>query len=508
MKILSAAQTREADAQTIQEESIASEELMERAGRAFAGWFENKFTPEQPVYIFCGPGNNGGDGLVVARLLHQRLYDVQLYLVNEGDQTSHDFQINLERLPHEVTPQAIKSKKDLPAIPADACVIDALFGTGLSRPVTGLFAETIDRINQSAACVTSIDIPSGLYTDKQTPLESAILQAAYTVSFELPKLAFFLPQHHLYVGEWHTVPIGLSPRYIKGAETNNHFINQEEIQQLLKPRKKFSHKGTYGHALLICGGYGKMGAAVLAARACLRSGVGLLSVQAPAIGYDVLQTAVPEAMLLPDPHRKHLSRLPESLEKHNALGIGPGIGTERVTKTLLGQLLATTELPLVIDADAINLIASSEKLKAQLPKGKIIFTPHPKEFERLVGKTQNEYDRLEELRRFCREYTCYMVLKGSHSAICTPEGDIYFNTTGNAGMATGGTGDVLTGIITALVAQQYSLKEACQLGVYVHGLAGDLAEASVGEIALIASDVIEHLPQAFQHLTANQDRAR
>ncbi|MDX5418309.1 MAG: NAD(P)H-hydrate dehydratase, partial [Hymenobacteraceae bacterium] len=430
MKILSATQTREADAQTIAEEGIASEELMEQAGRAFACWFENKFTPERPVYVFCGPGNNGGDGLVVARLLHQRLYDVQLYLVNEGDQTSQDFRINLKRLPHEVKPQPIKSKKDLPAIPADVRVIDALFGTGLSRPVAGLFAEAIDKINQSAACVTAIDIPSGLYTDKQTPSNGAIVEADYTVSFELPKLAFFLPQHHEYVGEWHTVPIGLSPRYIEEAKTYNHIITQEEIQHLLKPRKKFSHKGTYGHALLICGGYGKIGAAVLAARACLRSGVGLLSVQSPAIGYDVLQTAVPEAMLLPDPHRKHLSRLPESLGKHSAVGIGPGIGTERVTKTLLGQLLATSDLPLVIDADAINLIASSEKLKSRLPKGKVIFTPHPKEFERLVGKSRNEYERLEELREFCREYTCYMVLKGSHSAIATPEGDIYFNTTG------------------------------------------------------------------------------
>jgi NAD(P)H-hydrate epimerase len=222
----------------------------------------------------------------------------------------------------------------------------------------------------------------------------------------------------------------------------------------------------------------------------------------------VLQTAVPEAMLLPDANRKHLSHLPDDINKYNTLGIGPGIGTERITKTLLGQLLATAAVPLVIDADAINLIASSDKLKTQLPKNKVILTPHPKEFERLVGKTKNEYDRLEELREFCRVYSCYVVLKGSHSAIGTPEGDIYFNTTGNAGMATGGTGDVLTGIITALVAQQYSLKDACLLGVYVHGLAGDLAKASVGEIALLASDVIDHLPQAFQHLTCHQEVAR
>lgn len=501
MKILSAQQTREADAQTISEEGIASDELMERAARAFTGWLENKFTPERPVCIFCGPGNNGGDGLVVARLLHQRLYDVHLYLVNDGQETSRDFQINLDRLPHEVPPHHITSKDDLPAIPDKACVIDALFGTGLSRPVTGLYADVIKWLNKHSNCTVAIDIPSGLYTDKQTPSEGAIVQADYTVSFELPKLAFFLPQHEQYVGEWHTVPIGLSPSYLAEASSNFHYIIQKEIQQLIKPRTRFSHKGTYGHALLLCGGYGKIGAAVLAARACLRSGVGLLTVQAPAIGYDVLQTAVPEAMLIPDNNRKHLSRLPESMEKFNAVGIGPGIGTERVTKTMLGQLLATTDLPLVIDADAINLIASSDKLKAQLPKEKVIFTPHPKEFERLVCKSNNEYERLEELREFCRVYQCYMVLKGSHSAIATPEGDIYFNTSGNAGMATGGTGDVLTGILTALVAQGYTLKEACLLGVYLHGLAGDLAKGTVGEIAMIASDVIQHLPQAYQHLS-------
>ncbi|WP_299990245.1 NAD(P)H-hydrate dehydratase [uncultured Pontibacter sp.] len=501
MKILSAQQTREADAQTISEEGIASEELMERAARAFTGWLENKFTPEHPVYIFCGPGNNGGDGLVAARLLHQRLYDVKLYLVNDGGQTSTDFQINLERLPHEVPPHQISSKDDLPAIPDKACVIDALFGTGLSRPVTGLYADAINWLNKHSNCTVAIDVPSGLYTDKQTPAEGAIVQADHTVSFELPKLAFFLPQHEQYVGEWHIVSIGLSPTYLAEAESNFHYVTQKEIQQLLKPRTKFSHKGTHGHALLLCGGYGKIGAAVLAARACLRSGVGLLTVQAPAIGYDVLQTAVPEAMLLPDSNRRHLSGLPETIEKFDAIGIGPGIGTERVTKTMLGQLLATSELPLVIDADAINLIASSDKLKVQLPKEKVIFTPHPKEFERLVCKSNNEYERLEELREFCRVYQCYMVLKGSHSAIATPEGDIYFNTSGNAGMATGGTGDVLTGILTALVAQGYTLKEACLLGVYLHGLAGDLAKGTVGEIAMIASDVIQHLPQAFQHLS-------
>ncbi|MBB6609807.1 NAD(P)H-hydrate dehydratase [Pontibacter sp. Tf4] len=501
MKILSAAQTRNADAATLQFEDIDSLELMERAARAFAGCFENKFTPAQQVHIFCGPGNNGGDGLAVARLLSQRAYHVKVFIVGDPEKTSPDHQVNLQRLPEQVQRQTIVSASELPALqPGHCVVIDALFGTGLNRPVTGLFADVIKHLNNSGACITSIDIPSGLYTDSQTPEESAIVQASYTISFELPKLAFFLPQHERYVGEWHTVPIGLSPAFIAQASSNYNFTTAADVQKLVRPRRKFSHKGSYGHALLMCGAFGKMGAAVLAARACLRSGAGLLTIHAPTAGYPILQTAVPEAMTLADKHRKHISELPEEMEKFNVVGIGPGIGKDKDTKTTLGQLLATSSLPIVIDADAINIIASSDRLKAQLPKNRVIFTPHPKEFEHLVGKTKNDYDRLEHLKEFCQTYGCYVCLKGSHTAIGTPEGNIYFNTTGNAGMATGGTGDVLTGIITALVAQNYSLEDACLLGVFVHGLAGDLAAQQIGEISLIASDVIDYLPQAFMTL--------
>ncbi|MDX5481897.1 MAG: NAD(P)H-hydrate dehydratase [Hymenobacteraceae bacterium] len=499
MKLLTAAQTREADAYTIKTEGISSTDLMERAAKAFTGWFENKFQ-QQEVLIFCGPGNNGGDGLVVARLLQQRDYQVQVFIVGDTGKASQDFKVNLERLPQEVKQQQIKKEKDIPDLKGASCIVDALFGTGLNRPVTGVYARVIERLNGSEACITSIDMPSGLYTDSQTPEEGAIVKATYTISFELPKQAFFLPQHEDYVGEWHVVPIGLSEKFISEVETNLHYTTQQDVQHLLRPRKKFSHKGLYGHALLLCGGYGKMGAAVLTARACLRSGVGLLTVHAPQAGYPILQTAVPEAMALVDKHRKHLSELPQEIEKFNVIGVGPGLGTERATKTAIGQLLATSEQPLIIDADGINIIAGSEKLKAQLPPHRVIFTPHPKEFERLVGKSHNHFDRIKDMLEFCQEYKCYMALKGNNTAVGTPDGQVYFNTTGNAGMATGGTGDVLTGIITALVGQNYSLKDACVLGVYLHGLAGDLALGKVGEIAMTASDVIDHLPAAFLHL--------
>ncbi|PTX22614.1 NAD(P)H-hydrate epimerase [Pontibacter mucosus] len=501
MKILTAAQTREADAYTIREEGISSTDLMERAAKAFTGWFENKFQPGAEVHIFCGPGNNGGDGLAVARLLHERMYKVQPYVVGDTSKASDDFKVNLKRLPEELQPIHVEQESMIPELREDVLVVDALFGTGLNRPVTGLYGKVIDQLNNSRATITAIDIPSGLFSDSQTPEEGAIIRATYTVSFELPKLAFLLPQHEPFVGAWQVVPIGLSQPFIAEVKSNLYCTRQEDVQRMLKPRKKFSHKGTYGHALLLCGSFGKMGAAVLAARACLRSGTGLLTVQVPQAGYPILQTAVAEAMTLTDKNRRHLSELPPELDKYSVIGIGPGIGTERVTKTAIGQLLATSSLPLVIDADAINLVAGSEKLKGQLYKKKLVFTPHPKEFERLVGKVKNDYDRLQHLREFCLEYGCYVVLKGGHTAIGTPEGKIYFNTTGNPGLATGGTGDVLTGIITALVGQQYTLEEACRLGVFIHGLAADLALQTVGEIGMTASDVIDHLPKAFLHLS-------
>jgi ADP-dependent NAD(P)H-hydrate dehydratase / NAD(P)H-hydrate epimerase len=501
MKLLTASQIKAVDALTIQEEKIVSVDLMERAARVFAAWFQNKFPASEQVLIFCGPGNNGGDGLAVARLLHAHGYNLHVYIVGDTSKASADFKTNLEQLPEQVTISNIQSDSDLPTIVNTPFIIDALFGTGLNRPVTGLYAQVIERINASGTCITAIDMPTGLYTDSQTPDEGAIIKADFTISFEMPKLAFLLPQHEQYVGEWYILPINLSKKAIAHTSSNLFYTTHQDVCLLLKSRKRFSHKGIYGHALLLAGGIGKMGAAVLAARACLRGGVGLLTVQVPSVGYTVLQTSVPEAMTLTDSNEKYLSELPANLEKYNVIGVGPGIGTEKCSNSAIHQLLATSTHALVIDADAINIIAASDRLKKLLPSDQVIFTPHPKEFERLVGKTKSDYDRLAKLKGFCSEYGCYVVLKGNNTAIGTPDGNIYFNSTGNPGMATGGTGDVLTGIITALVAQQYTLKEACIIGVYVHGLAGDLALNTVGAIAMTASDLIDHLPQAFLSLS-------
>ncbi len=501
MKILTAAQTRTADAFTIEAENIPSLRLMERAAEAFTDWFRHKFPvdPQRPVLIFCGPGNNGGDGLAVARLLHHSGYEAQVFSLPAAGNYAPDFNQNLARLPTDISQTYLQTETDFPQISDAAILIDALFGTGLNRPLVGFITTLVNYINNAAATVIAVDMPSGLFADSPNQPSDNIIRADFTVSFELPKLAFLLPGNAQYVGDWTVLPIGLNAGFISQAESNAYFISEDVAQSIFKPRPKYSHKGTFGHALFMSGSYGKMGATVLGARACLRSGVGLLTVYCPAAGYIILQTAVPEAMTLTDPAANYLSQLPP-LEAYNAIGIGPGLGKEPATRQVVQQLLQNTRLPLVLDADALNILSEDQNLLSALPPHSIL-TPHPKEFERLTGKARHDYHRLDLLRSFCQKHQCYIILKGAHSCIGTPDGTFYFNSNGNPGMATGGTGDVLTGIITGLVAQQYTPLEACMLGVYLHGLAGDLAKRDKGENALLASDIIDYLGQAFLSLS-------
>ncbi|MGV3503404.1 MAG: NAD(P)H-hydrate dehydratase [Adhaeribacter sp.] len=500
MKILSADQIRQADAATIAAEGIASAELMERAARAFVAWFENKFAGQgRRLLICCGPGNNGGDGLAIARLLAARGYEAQVWIVANQERFSPDFVLNRGLLPAGLPVKRLAAPSDIPELPDTDFIFDALFGTGLSRPLQGVYAAVITCINALPATRVAIDLPSGLFADAPSPAGGAIVEAHYTLGFELPKLAYLLAQNHPFVGTWCLAPIGLSPGFLDQVAASQFLLGPESLQQLLKPRGKFSHKGTYGHALLLAGSYGKMGAATLASRACLRSGVGLLTVHCPAVGYQILQISVPEAMTLPDARQHHLSELPP-LTPYQAIGVGPGLGQGPATGQVVAKLLQTARVPLVLDADALNLVAAAGLLP-QLPP-RTILTPHPKEFERLAGPARDDFHRLELLRQLCRTYQCYVVLKGGHTCIGSPEGNLYFNATGNPGMATGGTGDVLTGILTALVAQGYPPGEACQLGVYLHGLAGDLAKIKEGEVALVASDLIAQLGPAFEQLRA------
>ncbi len=500
MKILTPKQIRALDAYTIANEPIKSIDLMERAANAFVSWFIQQFpdTERMPVKIFCGPGNNGGDGLAIARLLNTKYYQVTVYICAIGPQKSPDFAKNLKRLPSRrgLPTFTITEGANLIEIEPTAIIIDAIFGSGLNRAVSGYWEKLINHINQLPNRVVAVDIPSGLFAEKHT--EGMAIQADYTLSFEVAKRAFFFPENHQKVGKVFIQPIGLSQIFIQQAETHNYLITKSLIKSVLKKRQKFDHKGTYGHALIITGSLGKMGAAVLATKACLRSGVGLVTTHSPKCGYTILQISCPEAMTSIDKDADYISECPK-LATYKAIGIGCGIDQKKATQIALFEVLKKARQPLVLDADALNILAANPAQLANIPPNSIL-TPHPKEFERLFGKTENDFARNELQVTKAKELNCVLLLKGANTCIATPAGDCYFNTTGNPGMATGGSGDVLTGILTGLLAQGYTAKAATILGVYLHGLAGDTAAKVIGQESMIASDLIDYLGQTFQQL--------
>ena len=500
MKIFSAAQVHAWDAFTIENEPIASTELMNRAARVFTEWFTGLYQDvSKPVVIFAGTGNNGGDGLAIARYLHQLFYEAKVLVCAFDDKRSADFETQLEQLPaHQgVSVQWLSDPDGFPDIPPRAIVIDALFGSGLNRPLSGKLAALVDLLNALPNEVVSVDIPSGMFAD-QSSAAYPVVQAERTFSFEAPKRAFFYPENAHRVGEWNFGSIGLHPDYYSEQPTCYQYLTHEEAKKLWKPRQKFGHKGTYGHALLIGGSYGKMGAAVLSAKSCLRAGAGLLSVCVPGVGYDIMQTSVPEAMAICDAHEKKWTQTPD-IQPYNAIGIGPGLGRASETASALQQLIHNATVPLVLDADALNLLARHPEWWPAIPPNSIL-TPHPGEFQRLFGSSTNDFEKNDQQMEWARKHQVFIVLKGAHTAIATPDGQCWFNSSGNPGMATGGSGDVLTGILTGLLAQGYSPLNTCLLGVYLHGLAGDMAASELGQEALIASDLIEHLPVAWKRL--------
>lgn len=495
MKILSVEQVRALDAYTIDHEPVAPIDLMERAATAFVNWFVAYFSPEQPVKIFCGMGNNGGDGLAIARLLFGEGYRIEVWVVRHLKRQKDDFTINFKRLQMLTHINFVEHEDQIPGIRPQEVVIDAMLGSGITRPMEGITRSVAERINQHAGPVVSVDVASGLFADHPNQASDCLIRPTHTVSFELPKLAFVLPQLAEFVGQWHIVPIGLSQDFIQQSVSPYYYATPPEVEQLLRPRSKFTHKGSYGHALLVAGSHGSMGAAVLAARACLRSGVGLLTAQVPQCGYDIMQISVPEAMCTISGNKTiDVPFVAEALQNYSAIAVGPGLGVAPQTIPVLDSLLRAN-LPLVLDADALNLLSSPEgrALWRLIPPATIL-TPHPKEFKRLLGRDwQHDYQKLELLRSFCVQHQVIVTLKGAHTAVGLPSGEVYFNATGNPGMATGGSGDVLTGILVALLAQGYAPAEAAILGVYQHGLAGDRAAQQRGMLALTASDIIEQL---------------
>ena len=501
MKLFTCKQIGEIDQLTMKLEPVSSIDLMERASEQVADWIINNIGSKRSFWFFAGPGNNGGDALAVARMLAYANFDCTVFIADFGKELSGDAAINMERLKEQnkVLLQRIDSDNAIPEIPSTVVIIDGLFGSGLTRPLDGLAAKIVRRINQSQAMVVSIDIPSGLMGEENSQLDlSNIIRASHTLTFEFPKISFLFPENHLFTGNWEVLPIGLSAEAIRQTESNYIYLTKEFISGKIKKRGKFSHKGTFGHALLIAGSYGKMGAAVLASRACLRSGVGLLTSHIPRLGYEIIQNSVPEAMTSIDHSDFVFTGFPD-LDSFSAVGIGPGLDKKAVSQSALQGLLNAKPTRMVIDADALNILAENQQWYRLLPENAIL-TPHPKELERLVGVSDNSYDRMQIQLQFSAQYKVIVVCKGAHSCITFPNGEVYFNSSGNAGMATGGSGDVLTGIILGLLAQNYSPEDATLIGVYLHGLAGDLAADRFGEQAMIAGDIIEQLGAAFLQL--------
>lgn len=500
MKILSGTQIKAIDAFTIENESINSLDLMERAASAIADKIVKRWPTSTPVKVFAGPGNNGGDALAIARLLSERGYKVWACLFNTNGKLSDDCQSNKERLSQcpDVDFEIIETQFTPPQLTKEDVVIDGLFGSGINKPLNGGFASVVKYINASQSTVVSIDIPSGLMTDDNTNnVMNHVVRADYTYTFQYPKLAFIFPENEIYTGQWEVLDIGLSDPGTAITKSNYHLTAPEDFSTMLKTRSKFSHKGMMGHAVLIAGKKNMAGAAVLASRACLRSGVGKLTVHVPETIVQTMQIAVPEAVL--DVERENYFSSTFDTSEYDALAIGPGIGTETETAQAFIEEISVSRIPLVLDADALNILGSHRGWINQLPRNTIL-TPHKKELFGLISTTRNSYEELERTRELAIRQQIYIVIKGANSAICTPEGLVYFNCSGNPGMATAGSGDVLTGIILSLLAQDYDAETAVRLGVYLHGLAGDLAAKDLGYEGLIASDIVDYLPKAFFEL--------
>ncbi|HEX6170972.1 MAG TPA: NAD(P)H-hydrate dehydratase [Chitinophagaceae bacterium] len=499
MKILNAEQIRAWDQYTMAHEPIMSIDLMERAAAKCFEWLDNNGWLVHSFALFCGKGNNGGDGLAIARMLAGRGCNVSVHILEFGHKGTEDFQTNLARL-HQypsVDIHFIQEENNFHPLAEDAIVIDALFGSGLTRPPDGITSSLIDHINNSGSTVIAIDVPSGMSVD-QSSKGNKIIKANYTLSFQCYKLAFLVAENAALIGEVVILDIGLLPGFLSSVENNFNLIDKSIVRSIYKPRERFAHKGNFGHAMIVAGSYGKIGAAVLSAKACLRSGVGLLTCFIPKCGYEILQTAIAEAMVMTDANSSIITKIEDDILRYDSIGIGPGLGTASETRATIKELLSGYKKPMVIDADGLNGL-SMEKTLPSLPPGSIL-TPHPKEFERLFGESKNDFERIEKALDNAKRLNCLIVLKGHHSFIATPSGKGYFNNTGNAGMATAGSGDVLTGMITALLAQGYSSEVASILAVYLHGLAGDIAADEYSKEAMIAGDIVDNIGEAFKQL--------
>lgn len=502
MKFFASSIIPELEKITYQNQSTTSIDLMERAARSLYERLSYEIAALDPVVVFAGPGNNGGDALAVARKLLENEFEVSVYLFNPaslGKELSPNCAINRQRLldsfPEaliDITTEFIK-----PEVTVRTVIIDGLFGTGLKRPLEGGFAHVVKFINQSPGYKISIDIPSGMMSEDNTNMQdAAIIKADRTLTISFPKLAFFLPENEPWLGLWDVLDIGLDHQAVKEAPSNLYTITKSSVDDLLAYRPKFSHKGSFGHVLVVAGKWGMAGASILSAKAAYRSGAGLVTVHGPRQNCVIVQSALPEAIFQSDKADEFISdvRIPESC---NVVAVGPGLGTRLDTVEMLRHLLRDFDEPMVIDADALNIMSQSRDLLELIPKNSIL-TPHPKEFDRLFGPCRSSFERIAKAQNAAETLGVIIVLKGAHTVIATPNQDLYFNTTGNPGMATAGSGDVLTGILAGLLAQGLPPEDAAKLGVYWHGASGDTCCNLACEESIMASDLIENLGVTFQ----------
>lgn len=500
MKIFSAEQLREADRVTLEKQGITSDELMERAASLVFNEIHKRLQGAQiPVKIFCGIGNNGGDGLVIGRLLIEEGYDVTIYVVNYSDQRSQQFLTNYDRVKNRTKkwPQLLKSEEDFPVLKAGDFIVDAIFGVGLNRPLVPWVGNLVRHINASGAFVLAVDMPSGLMADAPTEDKEAIIKADYTITFQAPKMSFYLPETAAFKGDLQILDIGLDRGFLKDVPAKVSLISKPEARALYRRRSKFSHKGTYGHALMVGGSYGKMGSVCLSGTAALKSGAGMLTFFVPKCGYEIAQTLLPEAMVLTDADEKALTNINFDLDP-TVIGFGVGVGTAEDTVRAFESLLKKNKKPMVIDADGLNILARNKHLLELLPEASVL-TPHPKELERLIGAWENDFEKIEKVRELVDKYKLILVLKGAYTFITAPE-NTYINTSGNPGMATAGSGDVLTGILTGLICQGYQPLAAALFGVFIHGKAGDLAAEDESFEGVIAGDIAQYTGKAILSL--------
>ncbi|AMR31498.1 bifunctional ADP-dependent (S)-NAD(P)H-hydrate dehydratase/NAD(P)H-hydrate epimerase [Mucilaginibacter sp. PAMC 26640] len=496
--LLIASQIREADAFTIAHESISSLDLMERASKAFVGWFINHFQDkDKSISVYCGTGNNGGDGLAIARLLKDHGYHlINVKVARFSDTASDDFKANLQLL-GSIDQTDINKGEDLPEEKSDI-LIDALLGNGLNKPLAVDYKKLVEYLNSLNKTVVAVDVPTGFFTDGEIPKDAVVLKSDLTITFQQPKINFLLPESGPVINCCEVVKIGLSEEFINSVDTPYLFVEEADARQMLKPRHRFSNKGTYGHALIIAGKDETMGAALLSASACAHAGAGLTTACIPQTGLVALNSYLPELMAI----TRKKGEVPEiEWDKFSAIAIGPGLGKDAAAMKLLKALIKNYKKPLIIDADALNILGENPALLKKLPAGSIL-TPHMKEFDRMFGEHTGWWQRLQTAKAKAIELGIFIILKNDYTITATPEGNLYFNSTSNAAMATGGMGDVLTGIIASLLAQKYSPQEACILAVYIHGKAGDELALPNRLNVTLPGNIIQQLPVTMAKLKA------